>query len=221
MTLWLMLGGAASLLLPLMAVAYLRWSESHSTPPPSGRNDLFEHRDSSERKIVPSQSAAAVSYSPPPALPGSGERAAPASGSSLDFIRKGEDIPGEPPEQTAQAPAARAQNPAQAPTQQTASQTNNGSTQSGNAQSGQNQSKKSFSTPKLQPSSFTGFQSGGSSKKGGHGSQKGGQKGGGMPLQGNGQNAQGGGQDMQEMLKNLPPEAANNPEVKKALGGKR
>ena len=182
-TVWLLAGGAASLVLPLLGVAYLHWSEGAAASAPSGRADLFERRDGGDRRIVPSQ---AVSSLPPPvSLPiGKIEKSA---GSSLDFIKTGEDMKAKPVE-TAAKPAAAS--PVTAPAVSTAP--------AAAAKSAGKTAKKPFVMPKLQGSnSFTNFNTG--------------KSGGSAP------NGAPGGQNVQDALKNLPPEAANNPQLQQYL----
>ncbi|HAZ08928.1 MAG TPA: hypothetical protein DCZ01_10500 [Elusimicrobia bacterium] len=184
-TVWLLAGGAVCLLLPLMGVIYLKWSEASSVRGPSGRNDLFERREGSERKITPSQTAVPSNISAPSSARRATGRAESPAGSSLDFIKMTDDMKAKAPEPPkAETPAAPAPTPPPAPAVK--------------AKTTPKQTKKNFSAPKLQPTrGFSGF-------KGGNGPQT-------APV------GQEGGQDMQELLKNLPPGAENNPEVQKYL----
>lgn len=189
-TIWLMVGGAASLILPLLGVAYLHWSSISRAQGPSGRNDVFERRDGGEKRLTPSQTAVPVSAlaSPPPSPLTAGGRTGQPSGSSLDFIKPNGELAAkvaEPPKAaTAPAPAAA---PAAAATETPAP-----------AKAASKKGKKEFSMPKLQPSrGFTNFSSGKGSGKAAAAPQ--------------------GGGDSQDLLKNLPPDAANNPQLQEYL----
>jgi hypothetical protein len=199
-TVWLLAGGAASLLLPLLGVFYLHWSATSGAQGPSGRNDVFERRDGGEKRIMPSQTAVplAVPMTPPPSsLPAGGATERPA-GSSLDFIKSNQEMSAKvndapKPAAAAAAPPAPAAAPADAAAPEAAAAPAKTKTKKG---------KKDFSMPKLQPSrGFTNFNSG----KAGAAAAKGAP--GGAP----------GGADAQDLLKNLPPGAENNPEVQKYL----
>lgn len=196
-TVWLMAGGAVSLLLPLLGVFYLHWSANAGARGPSGRNDLFEHREGGDRRLTPSQMAVAAptGMTPPPSsLPTGGKTETP-TGSSLDFIKPNDELAAkfaEPPK-TATAPAAA---PAVAPAA-TAAQASHTAPKA-KAKKG----PKEFTMPKLQPSrGFTNFNSG----------KKGAATGAAMP-----QGAAGAG-DAGDLLKNLPPGAENNPQVQEYL----
>ena len=54
------------LLIPLAGAFYLHWSQNAGPAGPSGRSDVFERREGTDRKITPSQTAIA----PPPARTG-------------------------------------------------------------------------------------------------------------------------------------------------------
>ena len=88
-TVWLLVAGTASLLIPLAGAVYLHWSQNAGAAGPSGRSDVFERRDGEDRKIVPTQSAVVNSpsalMSPTPA--GVAGVAGKPEGSSLDFIK--------------------------------------------------------------------------------------------------------------------------------------
>ncbi len=93
MTVWLMAGGAASLLIPLAGAIYLHWSQNAGAPAPSGRSDVFERREGEDRKITPTQAAVVTSPSGLTAPPPSGVIAGSAAGgSSLDFIKSNADM---------------------------------------------------------------------------------------------------------------------------------
>ena len=186
MTVWLLAGGAVCLLLPLMGVIYLKWSEASSVRGPSGRNDLFDRREGSEHKITPSQTAVPSNISAPsPAHRATGRAESPAR-SSQDFIKMTDDMKAKAPEPPkAETPAAPAPTPPPAPAVK--------------AKTTPKQTKKSFSAPKLQPTrGFTGFKGGKSGPQA-------------APVEPEGD------QNMQELLKNLPPGAENNPEVQQFL----
>lgn len=196
-TVWLLAGGAASLILPLLGVAYLHWSSISGAPGPSGRNDVFERRDGGEKRITPTQTAVPVSamMTPPPSsLPTAGKTEKPA-GSSLDFIKSNEEMTAKvaDPPKAATAPAAA---PAAAPASAVPAPA-----PSSAAKAPSKKGKKEFSMPKLQPSrGFTNFK-GAPAGKGTAAPQ------GGAPAGG----------DSQDLLKNLPPDAANNPQLQEYL----
>lgn len=124
-TRWLLASGAASLILPLLGLAYLQWTTASSPSSPSGRNDVFERREGGERRITPSQ---AVPVAPMP----SGGRMQiqnTAVESSLDFVKAGSVVE-KPQEKTKSAKPAAPEPAKETP----------------------KKSKKPFSTPKLQPS---------------------------------------------------------------------
>ena len=138
-TTWLMVAGAASLLLPLAGVLYMHFSENAPSSGPSDRSDIFERRESA--RIVPSQAVANIA---PQGIP-------PKAGSSLDFIAGGADYKASAaaaapqpstapaPTQAAAAPPAASPSPAPAPAN----------------------APKPFGAPKLQPSrGFANFKSG-------------------------------------------------------------
>lgn len=179
-TRWLLAGGAASLLLPLLGVVYLHFSGEGGAAAPSGRADLFERREGAERKIVPSQAvipAPSLVMPPPQAAPGASQ--ARAAGSSLDFIRPSSELAAK----TAETPKAEA---TPAPAVSTTPAPTAAKTKSAK------NAKKPFTMPKLQPSrGFTG-------------------------MGGPGKDAQSG-QNPQDLMKNLPPGAADDPRVQEYL----
>src|SRR5471030_3205350 len=93
-TVWLMAGGAASLLIPLAGAVYLHWSQNAGAGGPSGRSDVFERRDGEDRKITPTQTAVVTSPSglTAPSSPGIAGAAAKPQGSSLDFIQNNAEL---------------------------------------------------------------------------------------------------------------------------------
>ncbi|MFI5345098.1 MAG: hypothetical protein ACHQ51_01875 [Elusimicrobiota bacterium] len=198
-TIWLMAGGAASLLLPLLGVFYMHWSSLSGGQGPSGRNDVFERRDGGDKRITPSQTAVPGPglMSPQAALPPVG-RTESSGGSSLDFIKPGQEMAGKTPDPSKAAPAPAAP-AAVAPAAPAAPAEPPAAAAKTKAKKG----KKEFSMPKLQPSrGFTNFGSGkGGSTKGGAAAPQGGNSGGGA----------------QDMLNNLPPDAANNPQLQQYL----
>jgi cytoskeletal protein RodZ len=171
-TRWLMAGGAASLLIPLLGALYLHWSDSAVAPKPSNRNDVFERHEGGERRSAPPQL--------PAPSPAAKTRPAVSKGSSLDFIDPGEDMrarvnPAVAPASTAAPTIAPA---APAPTAPKAKQ-----------------GPKAFSPPKLQKS--RGFSNMKPSQKASAADSQ-------TP-------------DTQDLLKNLPAGAENNPLVQQYL----
>ncbi|MDE2489827.1 MAG: hypothetical protein KGM24_03215 [Elusimicrobia bacterium] len=188
-TLWLLAGGALSLLLPLLGALYLHWSQSEAVHGPSGRDDVFDRRDGA--KLTPTQAVVVqpVYQTSPAAAAAGGTQKAPES--SLDFIRPAAELK-PPPASAGTAPAPKA---AAAPktARETAAKTKPAP-----------ENKKpaaAFVMPKLQPTrGFTSMQGFGQSAQ--PASQK--------PTPGQGQ-------DMQEFLKHLPPGAQNDPRVQAYL----
>lgn len=194
-TFWLLAGGAASLILPLLGVVYLRMTDTGSAASPTGRNDLFERRDNGQMKISPSQAAvppSAMAVPAPSPLPSARGGAQKPAESSLDFIKANTEMQG----RVAEAPKAATATVAAAPS--AASAVANAAEPAAPARkaAAAKPVKKPFAMPKLQPS--RGF------------STMGGNKGASAPAA-----APGGGQD--DMLKNLPPGAANDPRVQQYL----
>lgn len=199
-TIYLLAGGAVSLLLPALGAFYLMNSGGGATAP-SGRSDLFERRDAGDKRLTPSQAAVPVApMAAPSSLPSAGGPTQAVAGSSLDFIKPGADMSSKfgdapkPATAAATAPAAPpppvAAPPPPAPAQ---------------AKTPAKKGKKEFTMPKLQPT--RGFSSmGGKGAAGAKGAAPAGAPAG----------AQGGG-DMSDMLKNLPPDAANNPQLQQYL----
>ncbi|HXS99272.1 MAG TPA: hypothetical protein VN915_01205 [Elusimicrobiota bacterium] len=194
-TIWLLAGGAASLLIPLAGAIYLHVSQNSGPTGPTGRSDVFERREGDDKKIMPTQSAVVTA---PPALMSpvaSGMVAGVAqkpTGSSLDFIQGGAELRAKlddakaAPQAPAAAPAASTATAAPdvaAPPPARAKKTKPG--------------RKEFTMPKLQPTrGFTNFSS--SSKKTAGASS-------------------GGGQDAQSLLNGLPPGAENDPRIQAYL----
>jgi len=146
-TLWLLVAGAASLLIPLAGAIYIHWKDNAGSAGPSGRGDVFERREGAERRMTPSQTAVVLS-APAQSRPAS----AATGGSSLDFIKGGSDMQGKAAEPKAAAapppaPAAAAPPAAPAPAK-TAAAT----------------AKRPFNAPRLQPTrGFTHLGSSGAS----------------------------------------------------------
>lgn len=208
-TVLLLAGGAASLVLPLLGVVYIKMSEAKTARPPDS-SVMFDRRESGDAKvnisqtvtiINPAASAGGPGASSLPVAGGPTMVPAPGSGSSLDFVKGGasnsyfQDKPAAPAASTQAAPAAPAAAPEAAPEEaapRTAAAKKGG--------------KKAFNMPKLQ--GVKGF----SSFKGASPKPTGG---GGMTGVSDPQAGKGGG-DMAEMLKNVPG-GASNPEVQKYL----
>ncbi|MEK7384252.1 MAG: hypothetical protein AAB262_13320 [Elusimicrobiota bacterium] len=189
LTAWLIAGAAASLLLPLLAVIYLRTTESRAVPGPSGRSDLFEHREGRDIKLTPTQTVAIPrnrAASPPPFA---SARPATSRGSSLDFIKTNAELRARTaPPKAASSPIA-AQAPAAAPQPTT--------TTKSKSKTSAKKTRKDFAAPKLQPSrGFSSFKGGKEAENVGHGAD---------------------GADISEMLKNLPPGAENDPRIQEYL----
>lgn len=195
-TLLLLVGGVLSLLIPLAGALYLKFGGSGEGKGLT-RTDMFEKREAGDARIVVTQGAAPPVTTPvmtsaieaPPPAPG---------GSSLSFVKGDGDFDqkAEPAKPSAPAPAAPA--PPVADGGPIAAETPK-------AMGG----KKSFSMPKLQTGKGFTQMKGFSPKPTG-----------GADISGIAAPAAAGkGGDMAEMLKNLPPGAENNPEVRKLLQG--
>jgi hypothetical protein len=206
-TLLLLVGGAASLTLPLVGVLYIKMSEAKTARPPDS-SVMFDRRESGESKVNVSQTVtiinpAAAAGPAASSLPiAGGQTMAPAAGgSSLDFVKGGanntyyQDKPAAAPAaSTSPAAAAPAAAPEPAPAAKTVAK-----------KSG----KKVFNMPKLQGTKgFNSFKGASPKPTGGQG----------MTGVADPQAGKGGG-DMAEMLKNVPG-GANNPEVQKYLKSK-
>ncbi|MDE2291567.1 MAG: hypothetical protein KGL53_05745 [Elusimicrobia bacterium] len=190
-TLWLLAGGALSLLIPLLGAIYLHWSQSEGGHGPTGRDDVFDRRDSA--RITPSQTVVVQpAYRlPPPSTAAAGGAPAPAQ-SSLDFIRPTAELKEPTPSaapQTAAAPKPEAKPKTKAVVK---------------ARPSPKKTAQAFVMPQLQPTrGFTSMQGFGQSAQPAASGQQG---------QGKGQ-----GQSMQDYLKNLPPGAENDPRVQQYL----
>ncbi|MDX6770076.1 MAG: hypothetical protein SF051_11130 [Elusimicrobiota bacterium] len=200
-TLLLLAGGALSLVLPLLGVFYLRWKESREVIQQKDAAGVFQQREG-ERRIVPSNApamAAAValgapaqapSAPPPPVmtpLPG-GSGGGTASGGSLGFIKPSDDYFKDKPAEVA-PPKKEEPVKAAPPPEEPKPAPKTAKTKPG---------KKPFVMPKLNTTKgFTSF------KRNQPGAQA--------------PDDAGDDTDMSEMLKNLPPGAANNPDIQKML----
>lgn len=205
-TIWLMAGGAASLILPLLGVLYMRMSEAKTARPPDS-SVMFDRREKGEEKVNVSQTVTIVAPAPPgdpgqSSLPvAGGMTMTPApGGSSLDFVKggannayfqeKGAQPPAAPP------PAAEPPTAPSAPIPEAAPKT-----------VAAKSAKKAFNMPKLQGTkSFSTFKGSSPRPTGAPG---------GMTGVADPQSGKGDG-DMAEMLKNVPG-GVNNPEVQKYL----
>jgi hypothetical protein len=192
-TKWLLAGGAVSLLIPLAGAIYLHVRENSGAPGPSGRSDLFERRDGADLKITPTQTAvvppSALTAPPPSGIFAAGSR---AGSSSLDFIKTNDDLKSRIADSKAPgagAPAVTAPAASTAPPVAAAPP-------AAVAAKKTPKGPKPFNMPKLQPT--RGFSSNFGSSK--------------AP-----QGAAPGGQGQQDMLKNLPAGAQNNPAVQQYL----
>lgn len=209
-TVFLLVGGAVSLMLPLAGVLYLRWKESKTAPKQSDAA-VFQQREGAERRITPPNApamAAAVALAQPASLPppppsGSGSLPMPpvegksAGGGSLGFIKptgdyyseKKEEPKPEPKAEEAKAAPAAAEEPKKAPSK-------TAKTKPG---------KKPFVMPRLQTGKgFTNFKRPGQNQQAQDGAASGGED---------------EEMDMQEMLKQVPGGAAN-PDLQKYLNKK-
>lgn len=200
----LMAGGAASLVLPLLGVVYIRLSEAKTARPPDS-SVMFDRRESGDAKVNVSQTVTIINPAPsagPSSLPVAGGQTvttAPGS-SSLDFV-KGGATPGAGYYQDKQAAAPPATStqaappaPAPAPEPEAAPKT-----------AAKKGGKKAFNMPKLQGTKgFSSFKGASPKPTGGHG------------MTGVADPQAGGGGDMAEMLKSVPG-GASNPEVQKYL----
>jgi hypothetical protein len=164
-TVWLLAGGAASLLIPLAGAIYLHMSQNAGAPPPSGRNDLFERREGADQKLTPTQTVVVPTSIMAQSRSGIVGAAEKPSGSSLDFIKSNDEMKARLADSRTAMPAAVPPPPsAAAPVEAVAEST----ATSKRGKPG----KKAFSMPKLQPSrGFTNFGSTGGSKSGAPGGQ--------------------------------------------------
>ncbi len=199
-TLYLLIGGLLSLLIPLLGVAYLKLTEGSSPRLVSGQAIFAQRRDLSPRaRITPAQVPAApaavrAQAAPAPSSPPAADKAKPRGGDSLSFIRGDRELFEEKPQ--AQAPQA---DKAPAPEKEEGKKPK--------AAQGAKPAKKPFAMPKLKPSSgFTDFKSKGGL---GLGAQK-------NQVQESPQDIP---PDMQKMLKDLPAGAQGTPEVQELLKG--
>ncbi len=198
-----MAGGAASLIIPLLGVLYIRWNETRTAPRQADAQGVFQQREG-ERRITPPAApamAAAVAVGVPAQSPSApptsmmptssplpGSKSAEGSG-SLGFIKPSDDYYNKPAETPAPVEKKEEAKPAAAapeepkPEPKTAKKTK--------------PAKKSFAMPKLNTTKgFTSF------KRNAPGAQAAADEGGG---------------DMADMLKNLPPGAENDPRLQEYL----
>ena len=193
-TAWLMAAGTAALLVPLAGLAaavYLHWSRNAGAAAPSARSDVFERREGNDRKITPTQTVSMTSRSALTTPTPSGTIAgvtAQQTASSLDFVKSNEEIQALIAHSKAAAPAAST-----APVAPAAAPP-----QAAKGRAGVKTTKKPFAMPKLQRS--RGF-----TKMGVSDADAGAPSG----------NADG--QNIQDLLKNLPPGAANDPRIQQYL----
>ncbi|MDP3543794.1 MAG: hypothetical protein Q8T11_15105 [Elusimicrobiota bacterium] len=203
-TIWLMAGGAASLILPLLGVLYMRMSEAKSARPPDS-SVMFDRREKGEEKVNITQTVvapAALAASGASSLPIAGGMTvtpAPGSGSSLDFVKGGASS-SYFKEKGAEPPAAAAPPPAPAPEP-------SGPIEPAPKTVSKKGGQKAFNMPKLQGTKQFSTFKGSSPKPTG---APGGMTGVADPQSGKD------GDDMAELLKNVPG-GANNPEVQKYL----
>jgi hypothetical protein len=189
-TLWLLVAGTASLLIPLAGAVYLHWSQNAGAPGPSGHVDVFERREGEERKITPTQTAVvpATLMKPTGAIAGAAADVRPV-GSSLDFIKSNAEVQARIADSKTAAAAPAASTAPAAPAADAPAPAAAAKTKSG---------KKAFAMPKLQPTrGFSSFGSTGSKGAAKAGAQT--------------------GQNAQDFLKNLPPGSQNDPQVQAYL----
>lgn len=206
-TIWLMAGGAASLILPLLGVLYMRMSEAKTARPPDS-SVMFDRREKGEEKVNISQTVTIVApagQAGPSSLPVPGGMTAvpaPGGGSSLDFVKGGTNNTYFQDKDKTAAPAAEA---AAAPPPPPAGPS--GPIEPAPKAVAQKSGKKAFNMPKLQGTKQFSTFKGASPKPTG---APGGMTGVADPQAGKG------GDDMAELLKNVPG-GASNPEVQKYL----
>jgi hypothetical protein len=196
----LLAGGAASLLLPLAGVFYIKISESKAARAPGQAASVFDRREGGDAKVVITQTVTInPAVSAASSLPVPGGTTESPSGSSLDFVKGGsnsyfQDKAGEAPKGS--TPTAAAAPPPEPEPEPKAATAKGG--------------KKAFVMPRLSGTkSMAGSNfksSGGSPKPGGMA----GMAGVADPQSGKG------GQDMADMLKNIPG-GINNPDVQKLI----
>lgn len=202
-TILLLAGGAASLVLPLLGVVYIRLSEAKTARPPDS-SVMFDRRENGDAKVNVSQTVTIM----PPASPGgpgtsslpiAGGPTVTMTGSSLDFV-KGGASPGAGYYGEKQAAPAASTQPA-APSGPIAAAPEPEAEPKTVAKKG---GKKAFNIPKLQGTKgFSSFKGKSPKPTGGAG------------LTGVA-DPQAGGGDMEDLLKNVPG-GADNPEVQKYL----
>ncbi|MEK7234264.1 MAG: hypothetical protein AAB268_10645 [Elusimicrobiota bacterium] len=201
-TILLLVGGAASLILPLLGILYIKMREAKTAPPSDG-SVMFDRRENGDSKVnishtVTIMNRAAQAGSSPSSLPPAGGMTmtpAPGSRSSLDFVKDGANHAySQDKSSAAPAPAASALAAPVAPAAPAPKTV---------AKKGD---KKIFTMPKLQGTKgFTSFTGASPKPTGGQG-----MSGVAAPQVGNGD------ADMADLLKNVPG-GVNNPEVQKYL----
>ena len=187
------------MIIPLLGVLYIRWSENRGAPKQTDAQGVFQAREGERRLTPPSAPAmsAAVavgvpaqspSAAPPPLLssPMPGAKSAEGSG-SLGFIKPSEDYYSKTPQPAAE-PKKEEAKPAPPPTEAPKPAAKSAKSSA--------PAKKPFAMPKLNTTKgFTSF------KRNQPGAETPAEEGG----------------DMSEMLKQLPPGAQNNPDLQKYL----
>jgi len=199
----LLASGSVTLILPLLALAYIKANEAKAVHAPSA-SVVFDRREQGDAKVNVTQTAAPVAPefqigAPASSLPVAGGPAAVQSGaSSLDFVKEGTF-----PEKKPAAPAAAAPVPAAAPAPVTAAEAD------APKPAAKKGAKKPFNSPKLQgTTSITSFKAGSAKAAGGRPAK------GAAPVPAPGADATG--VDIEAALKNVSG-GVNNPEVQKYL----
>lgn len=207
-TIWLMAAGAASLVLPLLGVLYMRMSEAKGTRPPDS-SVMFDRREKGETKVNVSQAvtivapAAQTGASSLPVAGGMTAVPVPGGGSSLDFVKGGASNAYFQDKDKSAAPPAEAAPPPPPPPVAGPS----GPIEPAAKTVAQKGGKKAFNMPKLQGTKQISNFKGASPKPTGAPS--------GMTGVADPQAGKDGG-DMADLLKNVPG-GVNNPEVQKYL----
>lgn len=188
------------MILPLLGVLYLRWIEGRALPRQPDTSAVFQQRDGERRitpPVVPAMPAAGTLSAPVPSptpsptamSPLPAASAPPQDSGSLGFIKPSEDYFKDKAPSASPEPPKQDAKPASSPEPPKAAPPSTAKTKTG---------KKPFAMPKLNPGKgFTNF------KRNQPGAEE--------------PSDPAGGADMSEMLKNLPPGAANNPEIQKML----
>lgn len=201
-TILLLAGGAASLVLPLLGVVYIRLSEAKTARPPDS-SVMFDRRESGDEKVNVSQTVTIIAPASPggpgsSSLPVAGGPTVTTTGSSLDFVKHATTTGYYGDKQAAAAPPAASTQAA--PAGPIAAPEAEAPKVSDRKAGG----KKAFAMPKLQGTKgFSSFKGKSPKPTGGAG-----MAGVAAPA--------GKSDDMEELLKNVPG-GANNPEVQKYL----